>query len=235
MSKIRLHIEPSQIKNLIKVEGKDAIHKIKDVLRLKVDNEVYIFDGRGKEYLYQLKEISKKSITFKQKSLERDEEAPQKRLTLGFPLVREERIDFILQKATELGVAEFIPFICERSIQKNPSQSKVERWRRIIIEAARQCERLWLPTLSDVLDFKKVLLLSDKVKLVGSIDGQRIDKDLIKQVDDVFFIIGPVGDFTEAEYDQLRKSGFKSLKLANHILRTETAAVLGVGLINYFL
>jgi len=234
MSKIRIYIKPERIGNIIRIEKRDVVHKIKDVLRLKSNEELYIFDGQGTEYLCQIKEIAKKYILIEQKGREQKEVKPRKGIILGFPLVGEERIDFILQKSTELGVSGFIPFICQRSARAR-SANKLKRWGRIIIEASRQSERLWLPSLSDVLEFDELIKLKYKVKLAGFINGEPIESIARLKEGDIFIAVGPVGDFSPDEYEKLRENDFKFIKLSSNLLRVETAAMFSVGLIKYFL
>ena len=234
MSKVRLYIEPDKVSKIVKMEERSLVHKIKDVLRLGIDDKLYIFDGQGKEYLYQIKEITKKLIRLEQGKLQRQEKSPKKELTLGFPLIGEGRVDFILQKCTELGVSGFIPFVCERSARVK-SAKKLDRWKRIIIEATRQSERLWIPSLSNILEFDQLPKLNYKVKLAGFINGEPVEKISGLGKEDIFIAIGPVGDFSPNEYERLKESGFRFIKLAPNLLRVETAAMVSVGLVRYFL
>lgn len=235
MSKIRIYIEPEKVVDSLRIDDRQTLHKIKDVLRLKSSDDVYVFDGQGKEYSYRIADTAKNSFMLKKKSLVVDQPLPKQRVSLGFPILREERVDFILQKATELGVWQLIPFICERSIQQSPSKNKLLRWEKIIIEAARQSQRVWLPQLSGVVSFDEILSSNINTKVAGFIDENTLEIASLKKAEDILFVVGPVGDFTDSEYDSLKKNGFKGLQLSNNILRTETAAAFGVGLIKYFL
>jgi 16S rRNA (uracil1498-N3)-methyltransferase len=234
MSKIRIYIKPDQLDKLIKLEERGIVHKIKDVLRLKINDELYVFDGEGVEYLYKIKEAGRKFILIEQEKIQKQEAEPKKKVILGFPLVGEQRIDFILQKATELGVSDFIPFVCQRSTRVR-SANKLERWRGIIIEAVRQSERLWIPCISDILEFDELIKLEYKIKLAGFINGGSIESVSKLKEGDVFIAIGPVGDFSPDEYDKLRENNFKFIKLSDNLLRVETAAMFSVGLIRYFI
>lgn len=234
MSHIRIYIKPDQISDIVKISDKALIHKIKNVLRLKRLEQIYLFDGWGKEYIYRLEEVAKKSILLKKEKLVKESPYPARRVTLGFPLEKEERVDFILQKSTELGVWKFIPFICERSLQRRSSTNKLSRWRRIIIEAARQSQRLWIPEIEETSNFKDICKRDFDLKLVGSLGGKTLDKKFDKRIKDILVIVGPVGDFSEAEYKKLKEKGFSEILLAANLLRTETAAMFAVGLINNF-
>ena len=202
MSKTRMYIEPGQIEEFIQLKSRDAVHKLKDVLRLKESDCLCLFDGRGKEYVYHIEELSKKSILLKQEELLRSEPHPTKQVTLAFPLEREERVDFILQKCTELGALRFIPFVCQRSIQRKPSANKLVRWKKIINEATRQSQRLWIPKIEETLDFLDLAKVKSDLKLVGNISGKTISRKFDKKIKDVLIAIGPVGDFSDQEYQE---------------------------------
>ncbi|MDP8290230.1 MAG: RsmE family RNA methyltransferase [Candidatus Susulua stagnicola] len=235
MPKIRIYIEPKDINNFIEVKDLNIVHKIKNVLRLRKEDILYIFDGQGKEYLSQIEIIAKKSIIIKIDKLFADGVILNKKITLGFPLVKESKISFILQKATELGVNHFIPFVSERSLRGQISDNKIEKWKKIIIEAVRQSERLWIPTISKVLNFKEIIKSNNRVKLVTSVNGKKINTILNGKEEDVFVVVGPEGGFSSLENDQLKNNNFKFFNLSSHILRVETASLFSVGLINYFI
>ncbi|UCG35530.1 MAG: 16S rRNA (uracil(1498)-N(3))-methyltransferase [Candidatus Omnitrophota bacterium] len=235
MSKIRIHIEPGKITDTVSLEEKEVVHKLKNVLRLKKDDELYVFDGKGEEYLYKIKNIVKGKIYIEKVGRERKEDIPARRIALGFPLTKEEKIDFILQKATELGALSFIPFNCERCVHKAPSAKRLERWEKIIIEATRQSGRLWIPELHPVMEFKDIVGMSFQVKLAASIKGTGAKRVIDTQWGHVLIIVGPEGDLSESEESLLRENNFNFIKLSEHLLRVETAAVFAVGLINHLL
>ncbi len=235
MSKIRIYIRPSQLKDSLLISDPDIVHKIKDVLRLKSTECIYVFDGCGKEYLYFVKQVDKHSILIDKERLSRQTGPAARNITLGFPLEKEDRVDFILQKCTELGVSKFIPFICERSLKVKPSPNKISRWQRIVAEAARQSQRLWIPQISETVALKDIGQPQFDLKFVGSLNGETLTKKINKKSKNILTVVGPVGDFTENEYNLLRQKGFKAVKLSENLLRTETAAMFLAGLINYFL
>lgn len=233
MPKIRIYIESKDISDFIEIKGSSIIHKIRNVLRLEKGDSLYVFDGQGSEYQCRIEAISKKSVSIKRESLSKSSPASDRRIILGFPLVKEDKIDFILQKSTELGVEGFIPFACERSLKVKVTDKKLERWERIIIEALRQSERLWMPSLEEVLDFQEIVNVSHKIKLVASIKGEKISSILNGQEKEIFILVGPEGGFSPSEYSKLEDNNFKFLKLSSHILRVETASIFSVGLVNY--
>ncbi len=234
MSKIRIYIHPEKIENFIEISGKNTIHKLRDVLRLGSENELFVFDGQGKEYLYTIKDISQKQISLKKVRVSGKECFPEPKVILAFPVTKQERINFILQKATELGVSEFIPFTCQRSLSISSLSNKLMRWKKIVIEAVRQSQRLWLPTVNNILSFNKVIEKNYQVKLAASIKGDTLKNVLNMRQKEIFIIVGPEGDFAPREWSKLGENNFNFIKLSVNLLRVETAAVFAVGLVNYF-
>ncbi len=235
MPKIRIYCESKHITSSLLIEDKDVIHKLKNVLRFKIKDSLCVLDGEGREFTYVIENISGKSLVLKKRSLVRVEPAPEINLALAFPLTKEDRIDFILQKGTELGVSKFVPFTCQRSLRFDLSPKKFVRWNKIIIEAVCQSYRLWLPELDQAKSFKQLLEHNASCKLVGAIRADKLRQDMLKGCPDILFAVGPIGDFTDLEYDLFKKSGFKLINFANSVLKVETAAVFGVGLINFML
>ncbi len=237
MSKIRIWMPTSYIKDNLKIEDKETVNKLRNVLRLRKNNEIFIFDGKGKEYSYNIVNIKKEYIEAKKLSLVRKESPPRFKLLLAFPLMREQKLDFLLQKSTELGAFGFIPFISKNTvICKVPSQHKYKRWRKIITEATRQSGRVWIPEIGKVKDFLEVLEFPSKFKFAASVYGGYLkDKDLKDVEGEIILMVGPEGDFTQDEYALLKDRGFKLVKLSPHILRTETAAIFFLGLFNYLI
>ncbi|MCK4809458.1 MAG: 16S rRNA (uracil(1498)-N(3))-methyltransferase [Candidatus Omnitrophica bacterium] len=235
MSKIRFYFPPCEIKSHILLEDKRNIHKIKNVLRLKEGGSLFIFDGQGKEYLYSIENTGKKDLSLKRIKTTREEFFPQFTVSLAFPLMREAKLDLIFQKATELGVFRFLPFLARRgAVVKNPSKIKLERWRKIIEEAARQSDRLWLPRIEEVKPFDDVIKEEADIKLAAYRDGEMLQALVDKKKHKRFFlIIGPEGDFSQEEKQKLKEAGFRFLKLSENILRSETAAFFSVGILNY--
>jgi 16S rRNA (uracil1498-N3)-methyltransferase len=235
MSKVRVYIKPQEIGDSVVIGEKTVLHKMKDVCRLREGDPVFVFDGEGSEYLFVVSQVSKKQIVIKKKKRQIKESYPLKKIHLGFPLVKEDRVDYILQKATELGVSVLTPVICERSLRNKPSKNKVERWQRIILEAARQSLRLWVPQLTGIMNFQEAIKSSHQVKLAGSIDGVGVEKIVKKQWKEIFIMVGPEGDFSPSEFKELEVNNFQFIKLSPNLLRVETAAAFSVGLVKYFM
>ena len=126
MSKIRIYLQPGRITDVVKIGDKTLIHKIKNVLRLASADIIYIFDGLGKEYTYRIENIKKNTLSLKQESILRVSNQRDSKVTLAFPIEKEERVDFILQKATEFGVSDFLPFSSQRSLRQKASLTALQ-------------------------------------------------------------------------------------------------------------
>ena len=238
MAKIRIYFIPAMIKEEILLKDRDIIHKVKDVLRLKKDDSVFVFDGEGKEYEYIIEEIRQRSVEIKRIRKIREDAPSQVKVSLAFPLLREQKLNFILQKAVELGVCRLLPFFSQHSaVFHKPSQVKRKRWQKIVIEAVRQSQRLWVPFIEPVREFDEVLMEAADVKLFAHVSGRNMR--IIEKADrgggksTFLLVVGPEGDFSDEERGKLVKHGFQCVKLSESILRSETACVFFVGLVNY--
>lgn len=236
MNLTRIYLPSSQIREEIEVKDKKIVNKIKNVLRLSKEDKLLVFDGEGKEYLFEIIQIKKDYLKIKKIALRRKIPSSLIKIFLAFPLFRKERIEFILEKATELGVDKFLPFVSQRTIMHTPPSSLYyERWRRIIIEAARQSNRVWIPSLEKTQYLEEIIKENkyDK-KIVASLQGEYNIK-ITKEDKNILLIVGPEGDFSEEEYKLLKEANFSFLKLSSYTLRVETAAIFLVGLIRYFI
>jgi len=235
MSKVRLFFPKDKISDIVVINDKETLHKTNDVLVLKKGERVYLFDGEGTEYRYQISEANRKYISLKKEAVERTVSSPKEKITLAIPLLKEPKLELILQKATEFGIWSFQLFTCERSIHGQPSSGKKERWKKIIDEATRQSDRLWTAQINEIVDFETLTKQDFSLKIAASITGQKITGIIKEKCPKTLLVIGPEGDFSPNEYEKFKISGFKFLKLSENILRVETAAIVASGLINYFL
>jgi len=235
MSRIRIYLPPQRVKENISIQEKEILHRIKDVLRLKEGSSLFIFDGQGREYLYTLIKIRRESIEIRKIRLVRKEPEPTIRILLAFPLMRETKLDLIFQRCTELGVFRFLPFLAQRSvIRKFPSPFKLLRWRKIVEEAVRQSNRLWLPKVEEVRDFDGVIREKADLKVAAYPKGDFLFEVFKKgKHSQILVIIGPEGDFSHKELEKLKEHNFLFFRLSPNILRSETSAIFSVGLINY--
>jgi 16S rRNA (uracil1498-N3)-methyltransferase len=151
-------------------------------------------------------------------------------LILGQSLIRHAAFEFALEKAVEAGVTRIIPMIVARSNAKDAGRR--ERWLRIIVEAAKQSKRYYLPVLEEPVSFAKVLDVEASTKIVFSERNGSSLKTAIKN-SPVLYLIGPEGGWTDEELDSAQQHGFTAVGLGSTILKAETAAVVGTALLRY--
>ena len=235
MSNIRLFFSGSLSLNLIAELDKSQSHYVNKVMRVKKNETFSLFNGSG-EWEAKIKEISKGIVGFIiTKQLRQKENS--KEIWLAFSPIKSNYFNFMIQKATELGVTKFIPVITDRTIVRKINYERVEN---ITIEASEQSNRLLVPKVEKIQNLKSFLEKNNnKINIIfGDINtkNQKLDPKIQKEDKPICIIIGPEGDFTEAEREQiLNFKDVQSLKINDNILRTETAAISAISIINYFL
>ncbi len=222
------------------IHGEDYSH-IVTVLRLKKNDEVSVFNYEHGEFLAKIININSKEKTIHLQIIEkiRDREKINIKIIAIISLIKNEKMDFIIEKLTELGVNELIPVITKRSVIKiKDNESKIKRWEKIVYSAVKQSGRLTkpeiLPVVFSVSDITKKISDNCVKFLIWEKEEKRylIDEiNKIKEKDSVCFFIGPEGGFEESEADELIKYGFIPVSLGDTTLRAETAAVLSAGII----
>ena len=201
-----------------------------------------LFDGRGKEYPAEILEVRRQLIRFKVRAGKRvDRESPLS-LKLGLGLSRPAIMDLIVQKVTQLGVNEIIPVKTERAQSwwtSKRATSRIKRWERIAQEAARQSGRNLIPSIWSFTDFPQLLEQTEASEL-KLICWEEEEKNNLRQAFEVrgrigqaCVLIGPEGGFSSREVEQAASVGFQSISLGRRILRTETAAIMVISLLQY--
>jgi len=229
----QLYAPPQNVtKEKIVISDSKEIHHIKNVLRLKTNDPVSIFDGCGSEYTGKIKslgaeivigEISSGAACFKRSPV----------ISIACALPKKSGFDDIIDKLTQLGVEEIIPLECARTIVKLDSRKKsarVERWNKIALNASKQSKVSRLPVIQTVRGFKESLSGIDDydLRLIPTLMGERKPLGEIlfdRKYKKIFVLIGPEGDFTCEEVALARKAGFIPVSLGGSVLRVETAAV----------
>lgn len=226
--------------NKITITGDEA-HHIKDVMRLKVSDPVVAFDGTGREYTGAISRIDPKSVVVD--IIKTRESAGGKilSLTLIQAIPKKDKMDYIVEKATELGVSRIVPVMTERTIvdwdQKKRAAS-VERWKRISLAASKQCGRLDIPAIDEVDEFLPFLKKPSGhglAMIAALCDDQVSLKDVIRGYvgTNVTIAIGPEGDFTQKEIDAARSQCYKVVSLGGRVLRSDTAGLAVLSILNY--
>jgi 16S rRNA (uracil1498-N3)-methyltransferase len=236
----RFFISPEQAAgSRIIVSGEDVRH-IVSVLRMKPGEMLLLCDGKGAEYTVKIAQVGQSEIATELVSQSRrDIRYPFVTLVQGLP--KSDKMDFIVQKATELGVTEIIPLKTERTIVKVKDEEKrITRWQKIAREAAMQSNRVDIPFIGQIVSFKDFLRTPNPelrtLLLLPWEEGTLPIKDVLRahaDVKKIIVLIGPEGGFSTLEAETAKARGFHLVSLGPHILRTETAAVATLSMILY--
>ncbi|MGE6687336.1 16S rRNA (uracil(1498)-N(3))-methyltransferase [Stutzerimonas stutzeri] len=206
-----------------------SAHYISRVLRLSPGSAVQLFDGSGAEFRGELAEVGKKTVTVElQECLAGMLESPL-RIHLGQGLSRGERMDWAIQKATELGVAQITPIVserCEVRLNDERADKRLAHWRQIAISACEQCGRSVLPLIHAPVSLRDWLTLEADLKLVLHPVAEPLVSHAKPQT--LAFLIGPEGGLNESEVAQAADQGFQPARLGPRVLRTETAPVVAL-------
>lgn len=213
---------------------KDQNHHIKNVIRLKPNSKVRIIDSLEKCYIGQVAYQEDVKITSLQ--LVEDNSELKVKITLVSALIKKDKWDFLIQKASELGVYQIVGLNSSRCVVKldEKKEKKLERWNKITLEACEQARRTHHATVEDVIDFMELEKVKSELNLIAYEDIDNVSymiKDLPKNITSVTIVIGPEGGFSEKEIKQAVKLGFKPFNLGKRILRSETAGMVAVNLI----
>jgi len=222
----------------VTLECNDA-HKIAHVLRKRSGDTVQIIDSTANRFeaVLEIEDGSVRAHLGEPAAL-RDSTRLQITVAQGIPKGR--KMDFVVEKLTELGVAAIVPFYSERSVVVESGAGKLERWRRLARTAAAQCGRNEVPEVSEPVDFAVLLTTFSSYDCVLfpwelSAGGALRDSlpSLVGDARRVLVVIGPEGGFAHSEAEAAERNGAHVIGLGSHILRTETAALVVVALLNY--
>ena len=232
MGNIRLFFSKSLSLNLTAKLDKSQSHYANKVMRVKVNEIFSLFNSDG-EWEVKVKEITKGIVEFTvTKKLRQKENL--KEVWLAFSPIKSNYFNFMIQKATELGVTKFLPIIFDRTVVRKINK---ERLQKIIIEAVEQSNRINVPSIEEPQNLKNFLTENkNNIDLIFTdlnSQNKKLDiKGLSKKP--ICLIIGPEGDFSESEREEvLSFDGVKPLKINENILRSETAAISAISIINY--
>jgi 16S rRNA (uracil1498-N3)-methyltransferase len=223
--------------------GADESQHLQNVLRLKTGDEVYIFDGAGREFRGEINSLSRlaTNIRITQEVAPAAPESPLQ-LTMAIALLKGDKFDLVIQKLTELGANCVVPIMTKRSdvrIRNNDdAERKLIRWRRIVIEATKQCGRARLMTITSPIRF-------DEFVASSRAEGERIlfaerDGTKLRTVAangetsaQLTALVGPEGGWTDEEVNQARDAGWQLVTLGGRIMRAETAAITCAALLQH--
>lgn len=207
-----------------------AAHHIIHVLRLRTGTAVHVFDGLGREHEATLKEARRSGASIEIGAPATPVAEPSLTVILAQGIARNDRMDFILQKAVELGIGSIQPLWMQRSqlrLKGERLEKRMQRWQGIIISACEQCGRATLPGLSPPADFADWIRTrpGGAMQLMLQPDSEDSLKDMAAPQDRVMLLVGPEGGLTEEEQTLARHTGFSGTRLGPRVLRTETAAL----------
>ncbi len=216
---------------------------IRSVLRLAEGDPVLLFDGSGREGEGIIDRLDDKELCVS--ITDAWDVFPDKMaVTLAQSLPKSDKMELILQKATELGIHGIIPFLSHRSVPRlEPGRAlqKEVRWRKIVMEAARQCRRAHIPDVTPVISFREMLDRAPEAALriilweeESSADIKGLLKKSGRQEEKAcWIVVGPEGGFTAEEIIMAKDRGFLAVSLGRHVLRTETASLAVITIIQY--
>ena len=224
--------------------AEDTVRYLRNVLRLGRGDGILLFDGTGWEYRGVIERLEGREGTARIVARERVPLAIPVRITLAQALPKGDKMEFIVQKATELGVARIVPFRSARTIPRRTEDRaarRLERWRRIAAEAAEQCGRTDVPEIAEPLPFREALEQAgpEAVKILfWESETERSVREILKgdaarSAREFFLVVGPEGGVTGEEAEQARQAGFLTASLGRLVLRVETAALAILAIFQY--
>jgi len=243
----RFFIDPKDLSETTAVLADQEARHLITVLRLDLGEEIQLFDGTGRTYAAQITKIAKARVEATILSMNEAATVDKAALHIGLALLKGKKMDFIIQKATELGVAGLYPFVSEFCVSGHIAADREERrqarWRKIVREACKQCNRPLPPFMNPVTEFKT---------LITDAAGADFDRKFIfweqetgqglagrvaasKECCKVMALIGPEGGFSANEVKAAQAGGFEPITLGKRILRAETAALAAVAILQHLL
>jgi 16S rRNA (uracil1498-N3)-methyltransferase len=232
--KVRIYLDKKlDLDSNFFLEKEDA-HYLKNVMRLGVGDNLFIFNSKDGEFKAEIISFDKKNIKIKLISKIENINKPSK-ISLIFSLIKSSKLDYLIQKCTEIGVNSFMPTISEKSIVKN---FNIKRAKKIIKEACEQSNQLYLPDIYEVKKLEKKLKSINKNSIIFFADINSSNKKISEEVKnsknhEFYLLIGPEGDFSLKEREILNSmKNCIPFSLGQNILRSETAAVVGLTLLN---
>ena len=230
MTNIRLFFPKSLSINFSDKLDKSQSHYVSKVMRIK-ENEVFSLFNNGGEWQAKILAISKSLVEFKITKQLRQVENP-KELWLAFSPIKSNYFNFMIQKATELGITKFLPIIFDRTIVRKINKERLEK---VIIEAAEQSNRIQIPKIEQLQNLNSFLNKNDVDLIFTDLNSSNSKLDLKKlSSKPTCIVVGPEGDFSEHERDEiLSYKGVQAIKINENILRSETAVISAISIINY--
>ena len=230
MNNIRLFFSETLSTNMSGKLDKSQSHYVNKVMRVK-ENEVFSLFNSSGEWEAKILDISKNIVEFNITKQLRQKETT-KELWLAFSPIKSNYFNFMIQKATELGVTKFLPIVFDRTIVRKINKERLEK---VIIEAAEQSNRINVPSIEEPKSLNSFLKNSKMDLIFTDLNTSNTKIDLNQLTSNpTCVIIGPEGDFSEVERQEILKfNGVQAIKINENILRSETAVISAISIINY--
>jgi len=238
----RFLVSPQDIKGEeVHIKGTDA-HHLAQVLRLKEGNRIIVFTGTGVEYQVAIKSISAGLVIGDIRDIISSDRDSRIIVTLVQGIPKGDKMELIIQKCTELGIAKIIPVLTERTVVKleeDKKEKRRQRWQKIAQESSKQCKRATVPQVEEICTWGQYLASIDNEgsTLVlwenESTLGLKTYLEENRNLDQVTLIIGPEGGLSQQEVDKLLEQGAQTVSLGPRILRTETAGLAALVMVLY--
>jgi 16S rRNA (uracil1498-N3)-methyltransferase len=210
------------------------------VLRKKPQDRVIALDNTGWEYEIEMERFTGDSVKGRILNKSRPDTEPVINLTLYQALLKADNFELVLQKGVELGAIDFRPFISERCVVRRPDENKIDRWQKIVREAAEQCGRTRLPAVHPVVIFREACDQSagnPAIIFWEEEENTRLSSVLkepfFRESDSISIFIGPEGGFPSSEVEYARSRGIEPVSLGRRVLRAETAAIAAMSAVLY--
>jgi len=219
----------------------EELHHLSHVVRLKKGSKISVFDGKGREATGIIESISSKKARVNIQSVT-TVHCKSPKIILACAIPKKTKFEMIIEKATELGVDEIIPLKTKRTeviLNKERAAKKQKRYQMVVINAAKQSGRAFMPTMHPVTNFTQALSqFKDCVMIIPSLMGPRENLwevlEKIKSPRRVVFFVGPEGDFTPKEYALAQEAGCHAVTLGDTVLKVETAALCALSCARLF-
>lgn len=240
----RFYVRTENIEdNRIVITGSDVNH-IKNVLRLNKGEKIVICDGQGQDYYCIIDNVAKEQVIAVIEDKQKANTELRTKIYLFQGLPKKDKMEFIVQKAVELGVYEIVPVKMKRTIVKidneKKERAKLNRWQTIANEASKQSRRGILPNVHEIVSYKEAIDMAKELEyvilpyeLAENMEYTRKSIEEASKCSSIGIFIGPEGGFDEEEVSFAKEIGIKTITLGNRILRTETAGLTALAMLMY--
>ena len=225
---MHLFYQPELQRGLLELSEEETRHAVR-VLRLNAGDKIEVSDGKGVRALAEINEISKRSCSFEILGQTTEAEPVLPKIAIA-PTKSIDRFEWFLEKAVEIGVSEICPILCSNSERRVLKQ---ERSEKVLLAAMKQSQRNWLPKLRDLTSYSDFITMANEPLLIAHCrDAEKVQLNSQLQTDS-WIMIGAEGDFTEEEIELALKKGATEIDLGKSRLRTETAGIFALSVMNY--